>query len=54
MTGLFKITKNLALLIMNMFTLRVNSFNLRNFQEFATERNKTVKCDLETVSYRYP
>lgn len=45
MTELYKIMDNLADLIMNMFTPRVKNFNLRNFQEFATER-----CSLETVS----
>ena len=35
----------------NMFIPRANSSNLRNFQEFATEIKKTVKCGLETVSY---
>ena len=52
MTELFKVMNNLAPLIMdNMFIPRANSSNLRNFQEFATEIKKTVKCGLETVSY---
>ena len=46
---------NLAPSVMdNTFTRRVNNFNLRNFQELATERKKTFKCGLETVSYRCP
>ena len=38
----------------DMFTSRVNNLNLKKSQEFATERKKTVKCGLETVSYRCP
>ena len=54
-TGLFKIMNNSAPPIMHdMFTSCVNNFNLRNFQEFATERKKTVKCGLEPASYRCP
>ena len=37
-----------------MFTLRVDNFNLRNFQESATEEKETVKYSLEIVSYRCP
>ena len=33
---------------------RLNTHNLRNFQEFATERKRTVWYGLETLSYRYP
>ena len=33
---------------------RFNTYNLRNFQEFATERKRTVWYGLETFSYRYP
>ena len=50
MTELCKIMDNLADLIMDMFTPRVKNFNLRNFQKFATERKRTIKCSLETVS----
>ena len=32
---------------------RFNTYNLRNFQEFATERKRTVWYGLETLSYRY-
>ena len=31
-----------------------HTFNLRNFQEFATERKRTVWYGLENLSYRYP
>ena len=52
MSELFRIINNLAPPVMdNMFTSRVNNFDLRNFQEFATERKKTVHCYLETVSF---
>ena len=33
---------------------RFNTYNLRNFREFATERKRTVWYGLETLSYRYP
>ena len=36
----------------NMFTPCVNNSYLKKFQEFVIERNKTVKCCLETVSFR--
>ena len=32
---------------------RFNTYNLRNFHEFATEK-KTIWYGLETFSYRYP
>ena len=51
----FKIMNNLAPPIMdNTFTPRLNNFNLRNFQDFATERKKTVKGGLKTVNYYCP
>ena len=31
-----------------------HTFNLRNFQEFETERKRTVWYGLENLSYRYP
>ena len=33
---------------------RFNTYNLRNFQEFATERKRTVWCGLETFGDCYP
>ena len=33
---------------------RFNTYNLRNFQEFATERKRTVWYGLETFSHCYP
>ena len=33
---------------------RFNTYNLRNFQEFATERKRTVRYGLESLSHRYP
>ena len=37
-----------------LFQLRENIFNLRNFRELATHNKKTSNCGLETVSYRAP
>ena len=34
------------------FERRNNASNLRNFQEFATKRKRTVKIGLETLNYR--
>ena len=38
----------------SIFNKRFNTYNLRNFQNFATERKRTVWYGLETLSYRYP
>ena len=32
----------------------INTYNLKNFQEFETKRKRTVWYGLETFSYRYP
>ena len=45
---------NLAPPFMDMFSPRVNKFNVRNFQKFVRERKITVKRGLETVSYSCP
>jgi len=55
MIEIFKIKNELAPPIMeNMFERRSTNYNLRNFQEFLTERKKTVNYGLETLSYRAP
>ena len=38
----------------SMFERRNEPYNLRNFQEFLTERKRTVHFGLETLSYRSP
>ena len=51
----FKMKNELAPPIMeSILNKRFNTYNLRNFQEFATERKRTVWYGLETFSYRYP
>ena len=51
----FKIKNELAPPIMESISnQRFNTYNLKNFQEFATERKRTVSYGLETLSYRYP
>ena len=51
----FKMKNELAPPIMEpILNKRFNTYNLRNFQEFATERKRTVWYGLETFSYRYP
>ena len=51
MFEIYNIKNNLNLPIMGfMFEKRNNTYNLRNFQEFATKRKRTVKMDLETIS----
>ena len=51
----FKMKNELALpIIESILNKRFNTYNLRNFQEFATERKRTVWYDLETFSYCYP
>ena len=55
MIEIFKIKKEFAPPIMeNMFERRSTNYNLRNFQEFLTERKRTVNYGLETLSYRAP
>ena len=55
MIEMFKIKNELAPPIMDsMFQRRNESYNLRNFQEFLTERKRTVQFGLETLSYRSP
>ena len=47
--------KKLAAPIMESILNKIfNTYNPRNFQEFATERKRTVCYDLETFNYRYP
>ena len=51
----FKMKNELAPPIMEpILNKRFNTYNLRNFPEFAKERKKTVWYGLETFSYRYP
>ena len=55
MVAIYKIKNNLNPPIMDfMFERRNNTYNLRNFQEFATKRKRTIKVGLETLSYRSP
>ena len=52
---IFKIKHELTPPIMeSMLNRRVSTYNLSNFQEFVTERQRTVWYDLDTLSYRYP
>ena len=37
-----------------MFERRNDAYNLRNFQEFATERKRTEKLGIETLNHRSP
>ena len=51
MFEIYNIKNNLNPPIMGfMFEKRNNTYNLRNFQESATKRKRTVKMDLETIS----
>ena len=55
MIEIFKMKNNLNPPIVGfMFERRNNPYNLRNFQEFATKRKRTVKMSLETLKYRSP
>ena len=52
---IFKVKKSFAPPIMeSILKRRNNTYNLRNFQEFKTERKRTVYFSLETIRYRYP
>ena len=37
-----------------MFERRNDTYNFRNFQEFATKRKRTGKISLKTLNYRSP
>ena len=52
---IFKIKKGFAPSIMeSILKGRNNTYNVRNFQKFETERKRTVYFGLETISYRSP
>ena len=55
MAEIYKIKNNLNPPVMDfIFERRNNTYNLRNFQEFAMKRKRTVKMSLETLKYRSP
>ena len=55
MAEIYKIKNNLNPPVMDfIFERRNNTHNLRNFQEFAMKRKRTVKMGLETLKYRSP
>ena len=52
---IYKIKKDFAPPIMeSILKGRNNTYNVRNFQEFETERKRTVYFGLEKISYRSP
>ena len=55
LTKVFKMKNELAAPIMeSILNKRFNTYNLRNFQEFAREGKRTVWYGIETFSYRCP
>ena len=53
MAEIYKVKNNLNPPVMDfIFERRNNTYNLRNFQEFAMKRKRTVKMGLETLKYR--
>ena len=55
MIEIYKTNNNLNPAIMDfMFEKRNNTYNLRNFQEFAIKRKRTLKIGLESLNYRSP
>ena len=55
MIEIYKMKINLNPPIMdNMLESRNNTYNLKNFQGFATKRKTTVKMGFETLNYRSP
>ena len=55
MIEIYKANNNLNPAIMDfMFEKRNNTYNLRNFQEFAIKRKRTLKIGLESLNYRSP
>ena len=54
MIEIYKMNNNLNPPIMNFMVERINNtYNLRNFQEFAPKK-RTVKMGLEPLNYRSP
>ena len=50
----FKIKNELVpLTLESILSRRINTYYLRNFQEFVTDRERTVWYGLETLSYRF-
>ena len=55
MIEIYKTKNNLNPAIMDfMFEKRNSTYNLRNFQEFAIKRKRTLKIGLESLNYRSP
>ena len=55
MVQINKIKNNLNPPIMDLkFEKRIDTYNLRNFQEIATKRKRIVNMDLESLNYRFP
>ena len=55
MTEFYKIKNNYTAPIRhNLFQFRKNTFNLRNFREFATHNKKNSNYRLQRVNYRTP
>ena len=53
--NVFKMKNELAPQIMeSVLKWRINTYNLRNFQEFVTSRKRTDWYGVETLSYEYP
>ena len=53
LTEAFKTTKNLAPpIIKGTINARPNNYNLRKFQKLIREKKRTVKNELDTISYR--
>ena len=55
MTEIYKIVNDVGPPKMkSLFQFRLNEHNLRNFQEFSTEKRNMVSYGLETLTYRAP
>ena len=54
LTEVFKMKNGVAPPVMESnLNKRFNTYNIRNFRKFATERKRTVWYGLKTLSYRY-
>ena len=55
-TLLIEVYKNLnglsPTIMLDLFTIRDNIYNLRNFREFYCEKKKTIRYGTETVTYK--
>ena len=54
MTEIYKILNIVPPILKSLFQFRISQYNLRNLQEFSTEKRNTVNVGTETLTYSAP